>query len=118
MNFSAWLYKIAQNAINDHLRKVYRTPDIQELDDSLPVYHTDSTPENLDKNMVLQEVRKAFEFLPIQYKQILELRYIQDLTIEEVCEITGKSNLAVRLAQHRALKHLRKIIGKTHGNGH
>ena len=44
--------------------------------------------------------------------QILELRFIQDFTVSETAEILNKSNLAVRLTQHRALKQLRKILKK------
>jgi len=112
MNFQAWMYKIAQNAVNDHLRKVYRAPDIQELDENLPVYQSSSAAEKIDLKSEIEAVKAAFDFLPAQYKEILELRYIQDLNIDEVCKITGKTNLAVRLAQHRALKQLRKILGE------
>lgn len=117
MNFQAWMYKIAQNTVNDHLRKIYRSPETQELDENLPVYQSGSFQEELDQKGDLKIIKEAFNLLPAQYKEILELRYIQDLNIDEVCKITGKTNLAVRLAQHRALKQLRKILGEHYVRG-
>ena len=117
-NFTGWIYKIAQNATNDQLRKMYRNPESLELDENMAVSESGSNAESLDKKIEFESVREAFEYLPVQYKQILELRYVQDLTVQEVCKITGKTALAVRLAQHRALKQLRKIIGEKYDLGY
>jgi len=116
-NLSGWLYKITQNVINDHLRKIYRSPETLELDENLPIFQSGSDQSALDQQIQLKAVKKAFEFLPPQYKQILELRYVQDLTVPEVAKITGKTTLAVRLGQHRALKQLRKVLGEKYAIG-
>ncbi len=113
LNFSAWLYKIASNAINDYFRKYYRTPELVDIE-GLPLYSDQSIQNDYSKQENIELIKKSFDYLPFQYKQILELRFIQDFTVDEVAEILGKTNLAVRLVQHRALKRLREEIEKNH----
>lgn len=117
LNFSAWLYKIASNTVNDHFRRQYRIPDIVALESVAEIsedQNGSAIGDSLDTDLAIRTVTKAFQHLPAQYKQILELRYIQDLTLEETAEILSKTNLAVRLLQHRALKKLREVIQQTH----
>lgn len=113
--FQGWIYKIAQNCINDRLRKMYRSPETLELDENIAVFQESHGNEDIDHEQMIAIVKSAFEFLPGQYKTIIELRFIQDLSIEETAKITGKTNLAIRLAQHRAIKQLRKILNKRTG---
>jgi RNA polymerase sigma-70 factor, ECF subfamily len=111
-HFSAWLYRIATNAVNDHFRKAYRKPENLELNENMEVYAKEETSEEMDKAQDFSRIKNALEFLPIKYKEVLELRYVQDLTIEETSFALKKSKLAVRLSQHRALKKLREILGE------
>lgn len=115
LNFSAWLYKIASNTANDYFREQYRTPNTLDLDSVIEILDDEHSTQgqlsdSMDIDGEMKMVNKAFEHLPSQYRQILELRFIQDLTLDETAEIVGKTNLAVRILQHRALKKLREII--------
>ncbi len=111
-NFSAWLYKIAGNAVNDYFRKLYRAPETLELNEHIDVADSRSFLEQVVLENDIESAKLSLAQLPSAYRQVLELRFIQDFTISEAAEILGKSNLAVRLAQHRALKQLRKIISE------
>lgn len=118
LNFSAWLYKIAGNTVNDYFRKQYRTPSMLSLESVAEVPDVQNAQDilnnSLDTSSDIASLKKAFNRLPVQYKQVLEIRYIQDFTLEETAKMLGKTNLAVRLLQHRALKKLRQIIQQTH----
>lgn len=115
LNFSAWLYTITRNAINDYYRKYYRAPKIAELDENLEAIAIGESQEKiLDSKFARQNIQKSFEELPVQYKEVLEMRFIQDFSPEETALILGKSNLAIRLAQHRALKKLKNIMEKNY----
>jgi RNA polymerase sigma-70 factor (ECF subfamily) len=48
--------------------------------------------------------------LPPAQREVVALRYIQDFSIEEVSEITGRSRGAVRILLHRARTRLRKAL--------
>jgi RNA polymerase sigma-70 factor, ECF subfamily len=114
LNFSAWLYKVANNTINDYYRKVYRTPVMVEINENLAqqenLYYTDRFNFN-----DIEIVRESMERLPVQYKQVLELRFIQEFSLDETAKTLGRTNLAVRLLQHRALKKLQTVIKKRYG---
>lgn len=114
LNFSAWLYKVASNTINDYFRKKYRMPEVQAIDEHFDL----SDGKSLEKEIVIQSdmetARQAFEHLPPLYKQVLELRFLQDMSLKEVARIFNKSNLSIRLVQYRALKRVRKILAGQH----
>ena len=110
LNFSAWLYKIASNTVNDHFRKSYRSPGLEPIEN-----HQDlASPVSVEKDLVLKDdnekLKQALFLLPENYREVLQLRYIEDLTLAETAKILNKSNLAVRLSQHRALKKLEVIL--------
>jgi RNA polymerase sigma-70 factor, ECF subfamily len=109
-NFSAWLYKIAGNSVNDYFRKLYRSPETLELNEQIDIADPISFQEQSDLQADVQNIKTVLSDLPVYYRQVLELRFIQDFSINETAQILGKSNLAIRLSQHRALKELRKII--------
>ena len=114
-NFSAWMYRIAANTANDYFRKTYRNPeplDINEIDVSDHVL----IEEQYELQEEAQLLKEVLERLPAQYKQVLELRFIQNMTVDETAKIMGRTNLAVRLAQHRALNKLREISQKGNTN--
>ncbi|MFA5991353.1 MAG: sigma-70 family RNA polymerase sigma factor [Candidatus Doudnabacteria bacterium] len=110
LNFTAWLYKVASNTINDHFRKKYSHPDPVEINESIDIQDGTSLLEEVSVNSDLKIVRAAFKRLPVIYRQVLELRFFQDLTLAEVATALNKSNLAVRILQHRALKKVQSII--------
>ena len=112
LNFSAWLYRVAGNTINDHFRKKYRTPDIIPIDETFDVADSYSLQEEAAIASDLEIVRAGLKKLPPQYREVLELRFVQDLTLDECAAALNKSNLSVRLAQFRALKKLKMILNK------
>jgi len=114
-NFPAWTYRIAHNAINDHFRKAYRTPQMVSIDEDLNIASSAQSPdENLSRKLDLAAVKEQLDLLPPQYKLVLELRFVQDFTIPEVAAVLGKTQVAVRILQHRALKKLKAILRETH----
>lgn len=106
LNFSAWLYKIALNSIIDFYRKQARKPESVELMDDAAVT-TDH--DNQDSTLMID---KVFKELNPDYKTVLELRYIQGFELDEIAQVLDKTNLAVRLLVHRALKQSRIILEK------
>jgi len=110
LNFTAWLYKVASNTINDHFRKKYSHPEPVEIDDSMDIIDKTSILEEVSTGSDLEIVRASFKQLPAIYRQVLELRFFQNLSLGEVATALSKSNLAVRMLQHRALKKVKNIL--------
>ncbi len=110
LNFSAWLYTIAGNTVNDYFRKVYRRPQTVSLNEEIDIIATDDTSTQADNSINSDIVQKALSNLPTNYKQVLELRFIENFSVEETATILKKSNVTVRVLQYRALKKLEGLF--------
>ena len=62
---------------------------------------------NLDSEVA--DLLKKIEYLRDDYKEILLMRYVEDLTIAEIADILDKSPGAVKVMTHRAIKKLKEI---------
>jgi len=112
LKFSAWLYTVASNTINDHYRKVYRRPQTVELDPTFEQPSTDDATRLTEQHLSADELSAALDNLDTNHRHVLELRFIQEFSIEETAQVLGKTNLATRLLQHRAIKKLKTIYEK------
>lgn len=109
LNFSAWLYTVARNAVNDHHRRHYRTPQTVSLDERLDMPDKGAQARVIEQSEI-EQVRRLSTQLPPNWRQVMELRFVQGFSVNEAARILGKSSMAVRLIQHRALKRLRELI--------
>ena len=107
LKFSAWLYKIASNTINDYFRKAYRTPEIVGIDENFNIPDKASVYKEIETKSDLEIAHSVFKGLLPVYGRVLELRFIREFSPAEIGKILNKSNMAVRLLQYRALKKFR-----------
>jgi len=56
-------------------------------------------------------LHRALQVLREDYREVLVLRFLNDLSVEEISVIMNRSAGAVRVLQHRALNAVRNIIG-------
>lgn len=112
LNFPAWLYKIASNTVNDHLRKKYRRPEIVAIDENFDVADQKSLYNEIVAKSDLETAKKQMDQLPARHKKIIELRFFRDLSVNEAASALNKSSLAVRMLQYRARKTLRHLSEK------
>ena len=111
--FSTWLYRIVTNrCINVKHQKRRRKTEPTEIDDSQPWVPVDAaTPE---KSVLLAEQReilhKALAELRDDYRQILILREMQNLSYGELAEVIGCSVGRVKSKLHEARKVLKKVV--------
>lgn len=104
--FVSWLLRIAHNLAVSHLRS---RRDAAELPETLVDHSRHGDPEDsLQRNAESQRVREAILRLRDEQRQVIMLRFVEDLEYREVAEIVGKSVAAVRVIQHRALNALRR----------
>ncbi len=104
--FVSWLLRIAHNLAVSYLRS--RKPST-ELPETLVDQSRHGNPEEtLQRQLESARVRKAIMDLRGDQRQVIMLRFVEDLEYPEVAEIVGKSVAAVRVIQHRALHTLRK----------
>ncbi len=112
LNFSAWVYKVATNTINDFYRKKYREPQMVSTELVQDIESGENSGKLTDLGIDKKLIGKALDELPTNYKQVIELRFLQEFSIIETAEILGKNSVTVRVWQHRAIKELEKIFQK------
>lgn len=93
--FSTWIYKIAHNAAIDHLRRcsIRAQPMVKEADGNqyeLGLEGESQSPERESERMERRrEIESVVHALPAAYRELIILRHSQDLTYEEIVEVTG-----------------------------
>jgi RNA polymerase sigma-70 factor (ECF subfamily) len=107
--FGAWLFRIAGNLIIEHFRQDKRVTftvlsDDERGDDSESFRRVENEEDR-------QRLMAALSLLPQEYQDVLILRFMQSLSHSEVAAILGKSDVAIRSIQHRALKALADQMG-------
>jgi RNA polymerase sigma factor (sigma-70 family) len=117
--FSTWLYKMATNHAIDFMRKKkIETTSIEhsfkrDEDERMEINIVDDSMSAVDTMVQHQDsqmIRNAMDRLSPKYKEILELRFYDDLSYEEIAE---KSNLpigTVKTNLNRAKSMFQKII--------
>lgn len=100
--FDAWLYGILRNVVLESHRQAGRTTASHAPEVSVP-----GPLDALVRRDELAEVRAAFDQLPADDQELLELRVVAGLSAEQVGSVLGRKAGAVRMAQSRALGRLR-----------
>jgi len=105
--FSAWLFKIAANAIADHARSTSREPRVADAD-----WVVDS---GLDQIEFRARLFRAVRQLPEDQRRVIQMRFAEEKSIQETARAMGRSEGAVKQLQFRGLETLRARMGITNG---
>lgn len=110
-NTKALLYKIAKNLIIDNSRKkkAMSLDEMMEFGFDAPDEDHDRVKEKLDAQQAFQAVND----LEDKYKEVVLMRYVEELSPKEIADVLGESENNVSVRIHRALKQLNKLL-KTH----
>jgi len=110
--FRNWLYRIATNEANNHLRRTARRERLLKVAGERVRHRTDdcrcSTNASAKKLPVLKE---AMLTLQPRYQTIITLRFFENLKLTEIAKVLGSSPGTVRSQLGRAIAKLRKKIG-------
>jgi RNA polymerase sigma-70 factor (ECF subfamily) len=113
--FSTWAYRICYNLVVDHIRKNSNLIDSLEGDnvnEKRMVESDNYIKENyiakLENEQVSECLWKIVDCIPVKYKELIILRYINDLKYEEIAEIV---NIPVGTVKNRIFK-AKKILKK------
>ena len=108
---STWITRIAINTCRNHMRK--RLPFLRRL---VPLGSThDTAPTGpADRGLLSQEqferVRASVRRLPRKYREVIVLRYLEELPISEIAAVLELSRNAVEVRLNRARKLLREHL--------
>jgi RNA polymerase sigma-70 factor (ECF subfamily) len=113
--FLAFLFRIARNALIDHYRRTGKPKQDVSIDDVLLQDQKPSPGDMVAANLEHQEIRETLDQLRDDYRTVLVLRFLSELSPDETAQVMGRSPGAVRVLQHRALASLRTLIENTQG---
>ena len=107
--FSTWLFRIAHNRLNDHWRGLkHRPPAPDDGDERAARVPDPTTPEReLSEFEQRRRLQRAIEELPEEQREVVLLRLEQELSLEEIGEITGAGRETVKSRLRYAMDKLR-----------
>ena len=123
-NFDAWLFTLARNLAFDHLRRIQP----RSLDEPLAEDSPDETmisrmasadPGPFDQLMASERashLAAALENLPVSYREVLSLRFEEEMKLEEIAFVLGAPLSTVKSRLRRSLEQLREAFEKGHGS--
>lgn len=106
--FQVWLFKIARNLLIDHYRisKKYNHVELHE-----EIVSNSDLPEiKIEKNMEVEILRNAICNLTDDQSDVITLRFIAEMPINQVAKVLKKSEGAIKMLQTRALQALNKMM--------
>jgi RNA polymerase sigma-70 factor (ECF subfamily) len=107
IRFSAWLLRIASNAIADRHHRSLRDRRLRDLEDREPAHLGSIEPRARLYRMV--------DELPADQRRVIAMRFAEQKSIREIARALGRSEGAIKQLQFRALGNLRARMSMTNG---
>ena len=105
---AGWLYRVAHNQAMDCFRRQGKGEPLPLSEDL--VAGSELPSEIVERREAQQRLRKVLSRLTTDQQQVILLRFVEGLKVSEVSDLMGKSQGAVKILQHRAIKRLRKLL--------
>jgi RNA polymerase sigma-70 factor (ECF subfamily) len=111
--FRAWVFAISRHRAIDVARATSRRPEQPTpIDDLIGRAEGGDVEDDALRSLAEQRVLEVLGDLPTDQRDVLLLRLLEDLTVEQVATVTGKSPGAVKALQARGLEHIRRQISR------
>ena len=113
-SFSAWIYRITRNTVISEFRKKQARPPETILDKELiETLKSDiSLTQSIDNTLLKDQLDIAIKKLPLKYREVIILKYIEEKSYEEISDILRKPAGTVATLLSRAKKQLHKHLEK------
>jgi RNA polymerase sigma-70 factor (ECF subfamily) len=104
-----WLYSIANRKVADFYRRRKREGKhrADPLENQVSEAETDGTVESEETSKSIQQ---ALSCLPLHYKQVLLLKYVEEMPVAEICQVMDRSSKSVEGLLTRARRELRSEL--------
>ncbi|MGA3157134.1 MAG: sigma-70 family RNA polymerase sigma factor [Steroidobacteraceae bacterium] len=109
--FKPWLVAIARRRIADRLRTQWRTCAREsQINDALYETFADERANPHEEPPDERVLRAAIEQLPSAQRQAVTLLKMEEMSLQEAARASGQSVSALKVATHRAIKSLRRML--------
>jgi RNA polymerase sigma-70 factor (ECF subfamily) len=116
--FSTWIFRIGTNLCIDRLRRRKNTYSLDaDMTDgegndfySLMPADEDTPEKQIIVSETRQQIRSAIDALPEKYKSVVILRYLHDLSLQEISDILEMPVTTIKTRVHRGREYLKKKL--------
>ncbi len=115
-HLSGWLYRVAHNLIVDSYRR-QPTEEPKPLDETLGIATDSSHEAVIFHHEQIARARAAMRLLTPLQQEVIALRFLEEMSYQQVAQIIERDVGAVKSLQHRALEALRRILEEDNGKG-
>lgn len=115
LKFSSWIYRISHNHVIDNFRKISARPKMSTMEDDewMKIVRSDVDIENeLANKDCVKKIKEVIEKLPLKYREILYLRFLEEKEYEEIMDILRKPKGTVATLIARGKKMLVEELKK------
>ena len=110
-NFRSWVFVIAHRRLQDERRRRFRRPAPAPLDETAaPADPAADAEQAALRSLSTQRVQELCARLAPDQREVLLLRIVGDLTVDQVAEVLGKSPGAVKQLQRRGFEAVRRLV--------
>ena len=108
-NMNALLYRIARNAVIDFYRSRAKTEALEENISGDQAVSEDDL-KNIEISLDFADMEKSLRDLKDEYREVIVLRFVDELSIKEIADILEKNKGTVRVLIFRALQALKQLL--------
>ena len=110
--FLPWLMAIARNHVADGARRYARRATNEVCVEQLPeTFSLDAANMNNESYGDPEELLQAMVALPAGQRRAVELLKLKEMSLKEAAVVTGMSVAALKVAMHRGMQSLRRVMG-------
>jgi len=111
--FMPWLLAITRNRLADGARRYARTSGREVNTDFLDVTFVNENANKTSDVFGKEELKNAIDDLPAAQRTAVEMLKLREMSLKEAAAVSGMSIGALKVATHRAMIALRKMLMKT-----
>jgi RNA polymerase sigma-70 factor, ECF subfamily len=108
--FSAWLFRIARNAVIDEVRRSDRVPVTAEMAEAESMPDGPQVDATVLANLDGERVRVTIARLTEEQAAVVTMRFLWDVSLRDTASALDRTEGAVKALQHRALRALAKLL--------
>jgi RNA polymerase sigma-70 factor (ECF subfamily) len=115
--FRSWLYAIARNRMMDAIRlRDKQVRPTEDLEEAFWLPSSANVEREIEASESVQRVMNEIAKLPLGQGEVILLRVVSDLSVEETAKVLGKTANTVRVLAHRGMKTLQEALGGENHN--
>lgn len=109
-NIRAFLYRILHNVIVDEIRRKKPLSLDQLVEEGFSP--KDESAPDMEQRLVVKDIIQKLGLLDESHREIMQMRFIDDLSPKEISAVLGVSENVVSVRIHRGINKLRQLVEK------